>query len=208
MKMRATRTAAPTASDRGKRRRRIEKELPMTPTASSSAACDPSYWCQRCGAPIVVDGTAPPAWVYPLKVRAVGPREADRDTFVDPMRIVYGFRGKHACPGGAIEAPFVGDAWLRPEAWYVRTAEGLFRLVGRTAIEQIAKRLPPTFAQAVSGGVLINMKVVPTAWDGPATAHVRRIGYALRSPAGRSQIEVEWIRISRGCLPDILRRFT
>lgn len=156
----------------------------------------------------MMNGKVPPAWVYPLKVRAVGTPEADRDTFVDPMKIVYVFRGKHVC-NGAVEAPFVGYASLRKEAWYVRTAEGLYRMVGgRAAYQRIAERLPPTFAPAVSRGVLINLKVVPHEWDGHPAARVHRIGYRLGWAPGSSRSLLDWVRISRGCLPGIERKLT
>ena len=164
--------------------------------------------CSPGGAPTAEIENGPPAWEYPLKVRAVGPPEVDRDTFVAPMKIVYAFRGKHAYNGN-IDAPFAGLVSLHEEAWYVRTVDGLFRVTGgRAAYERIAERLPPTFAPAVSRGVLINLMVVPHEWDAPRDARVRRIGYRLCSPPRGSRSPLDWVRISRRCLPDIEAKLT
>lgn len=150
------------------------------------------------------NGQVPPEWVYPFKVRAVVRTECDRDVFIDRRSIVYVFRGKHAYNAN-VELPFVRDAALGKEALYLRTFEGLYRKVGGpSTIGQIAERLPPTFAQTVVGGVLINLAVVPHEWDAQPAAHVSRVGYRLRSVPGSSQTHVEWIRISRRCLRDIL----
>jgi hypothetical protein len=169
---------------------------------SVASACSPG------GVPTAVNGNGPPAWEYPLKVRAVGPPEVDRDTFVDPMKIVWASRGKHLCNGN-VDTPFAGLVSLHEEAWYVRTVDGLYRVTGgRVAYERVVERLPPTFAPAVLRGVLINLKVVPHEWDAPRDARVRRIGYRLCSPPRGSQSRLDWVRISRRCLPDIEGKLT
>jgi hypothetical protein len=134
-----------------------------------------------------------PEAAYPLRVRRVDAHAPDRESFIDRRSIIYVFRGKHA--NCRVEATF--SVPLDPEAWYARTANGLYRLTGsRLTSARVAARLPSTFVETIAGSVFVNLAVIPKEWDADPTGSVRRIGYAVRALLGSPE-QVEWVHISR-----------
>jgi hypothetical protein len=74
-----------------------------------------------------------------MKVPAACSPEVDRDTFIDPLRIVD-VSGASTPATAAVEAPFVRHVALHREAWYVRTATGLYRMVGSCRASRAHRR--------------------------------------------------------------------